>query len=307
MIDATGRFISPLTGTVRTVTRPGDRWGFRVDYTDLQNVDRARIETLIAAQRGAANRVMFAPMGHKIRGSFPAGELLPNGNFSSTAGWTGSSCTPFVGDNLLCIRNSSATQGAVTSANIPLTVGAAYLARVFVLPGNQSAWYFTGGTTSGAFDVFNIAPATTGLASIGFIATSANFYLTLACGTNVLGDFVFFALASITRCALVRGGNQTGSQLTIGNLPVSTNNLLLPGDWIGTDPEIKRVILPLSSDSSGYGTVQFSPPLRDSPNDASPVAINNPLGRFIMSAQENPWEISPGLYSTVSIDFIEAP
>src|ERR1700730_17808098 len=93
LIDITGRFPSPLSGNVRTVARPGDRWAFRLDYSSLQGMDRARLESLIAAQRGAANRVLYSPNDYVQRGSFPSQELLTNNTWAN--GTTGFG--PYVG------------------------------------------------------------------------------------------------------------------------------------------------------------------------------------------------------------------
>jgi hypothetical protein len=309
LIDNTARFQSIFTGVTRTVARPGERWGFRLEYDNLQQLDRARIETFIASLRGGANRALVSPPDYPRRGNFPAVELFPNGDFSiATNYWTATGATFTVADRQGRVQNAGAATGRITNAAaIPLTSGAGYVARVVAAPGNQVAYKIQGGTTPGALDVFSDAPATIGYTRYPFTAPGANFYLSLFCNTIVAADFINYALASVARCPLVNGANQSGAALIVDALPPSANNLLLPGDWIGINMELKRVSAPLNSDSSGNGVLQFTPPLRASPANNDPIVINAPMGRFIMSTNETPWESDPGIVSTYTLDMVEAP
>lgn len=308
LIDATGRFMSPLNGAVRTVTRPGDRWGFRLNWQSITDADRGRMESVLTQQRGAANRVLISPQDYKQRGSLPLGEFVPNSSFLGSSTWTASGAAFTVTDQIARVANSGAASGRITSPLITLTVGLTYVVRVCALPGNQAAWKVNGGTSAGASDVFSVVPpALDQIAIVGFTATSANFYLSLLCNTAVAGDFVYFSYASLTRGALVKGANQTGSALNIDGLPTSTDRLLVAGDWVGIGVELKRVTGAMSSDGSGNGYLQFSPPLRASPADNSGIVVTDPLGRFIASSNENGWDVVPGKFSTMAIDFIEAP
>src|SRR6185312_3042920 len=83
LIDSTGQFPSPLAGVVRTVGRPGDRWGFALDHRSLQGQDKARIEAFIASMRGSTNRALFSPVDYVQRGSFPSRELFANNTFNN--------------------------------------------------------------------------------------------------------------------------------------------------------------------------------------------------------------------------------
>src|SRR5579864_8550992 len=81
ILGAAGRFNSPLSGTVRTVARPGDRWGFKLDWQNLAGLKRARLEAVLAYLRAGANRLLVSPVDFPQRGSFPSAELLANNGF----------------------------------------------------------------------------------------------------------------------------------------------------------------------------------------------------------------------------------
>jgi len=309
LIDATGRFNSPLTQTFRSITRPGDRWGFRVDYQSLTGLDRARTEALVASMRGAANRLIFSPPDYVQRGSWSTPELIVNGSFANgSTGWTASSATLVAADRLARVQNSGAASGFIAnSTGLTLTTSVPYVARAIFAPGNKSAWKVTGGTSAGGATAFTSGSLTDpSIYTVGFVPASATFFLSLVCNTAVSADFVHYVYASLSRCALVNGANQTGSGLIIDGLPNSTTGLLLPGDWIEVNLELKRITAPLNSDGSGNGFIQFSPPLRTSPADNTPIIVNAPFGRFIYSGNENGWQTEPGRFATSSFDMVEA-
>lgn len=310
IIDTTGRFSSPLSGGVRTVARPGDRWAFRLDYQNLLDLDRARFESCLATIRGAANRLLYSPTDYVQRGSFSAPELVSNGTFASgSTGWSTSSATLVVADRMARVQNSSAASGyIVNSASMATVSGLAYCVRTIFASGNQSAFAVDAGTTSGASDIFASGAITTpGIYAKAFTATATTLYLSLFCNTTTLADFVHYLFASVSRCLLVNGASQSGSALNVKGAPNSTNGLLLPGDWCEVNKEMKRITAPFNSDSSGHGYLQFTPPLRNSPADGDPIILNKPMGRFILKTSENGWSTAPGYFATSSVDLIEAP
>lgn len=310
IIDNTGRFSSPLSGGLRTVARPGDRWAFRLDYQNLLDLDRARFESCIASIRGAANRLLYSPTDYVQRGSFAAPELVTNGTFASgSTGWSTSSATLVVADRMARVQNSTVASGyIVNSASIATVSGLSYCVRAIFVSGNQSTFAVDAGTTSGASDILASGSITSpGIYSKGFTATGTALYLSLLCGTTTAGDFVHYVFASVSRCLLVNGASQTGSALNVKGAATTTNGLLLPGDWIEVNKEMKRITAPFNSDGSGHGYLQFTPPLRSSPADGDPVIINKPMGRFILKTSENGWSTVPGYFATSSVDLIEAP
>jgi hypothetical protein len=310
LIDNVARFSSPFTQATRTFARPGDRWGFKADFQNLQGVDRSRLEAFIANMRGAANRALFAPNDYTQRGSFPAPELVTNGNFAGgTTGWTSSGATFTVADRLASVKNSGAANGRITNtaAILPAASPTAYVLRVVTVPGNQSAYKINVGTTTGATDITTQTPANVGYNAYTFAPGAVNVFISLVVNTIIPGDFITGLYVSFARCFRVNGGSQVGSTLVVDALPLSTANLLLPGDWVGIGMELKRVTAPLNSDGSGNGTLQFAPPLRASPLDNDGIIVNQPFGRFILSASENGWQSTPGIFAAYSMDLVEAP
>lgn len=79
------------------------------------------------------------------------------------------------------------------------------------------------------------------------------------------------------------GTSQTGNALHVKGLPASTNGLLLPGDWIEINGELKQCTAALNSDAAGLGYLQFEPALVRSPANDDPVIVTDPMGKFLVS------------------------
>lgn len=79
------------------------------------------------------------------------------------------------------------------------------------------------------------------------------------------------------------GTAQTGNALYLKGLTASTNGLLLPGDWLEINGELKQCAAPLNSDASGLGYLQFEPPLIRSPSNDDPIIVIDPMGKFLVS------------------------
>lgn len=500
LIDATAQFNSPLSGTTRTVGRPGDRWGFALDHKSLHGQDKARIEAFIALMRGSTNRALFSPIDYVQRGSFPSAELLSNNTFSNgTTGWTagsqyGISAADFVltGMRTQVTANAIiASQSITWSANTPYVLrglftqgrgdyssagfeatvasvgqmattgyglkvaaivpasgsdtfrlndnqGTALLPGDFVLipfaslsqcmladnSPNQllqsddltTSWSKTNSTTSantttapdGTSTADSLIEDATPTVShyisqsvtksaaaqdwcgVGYFKQNTRSQIRMLVG-GVSGDFAscFFDVSAGTissgpsvagavtnaravivsvgngwyRCSLtanipasVTTANAFASLLSVGNnsqysgngtsglfawrlgyaqssvpflpgkstttvnagaaqagggmyvkgLPVSTNGLLLAGDWFEINGELKKVTSSLNSDAAGLGFVQFSPPIRIAPADSDPLIVCKPMGRFIFKSNENGWTSTPGIFADASFDLIEA-
>jgi hypothetical protein len=503
IMDNTGRFSSPLSGTARSVARPGDRWSFQLDYQNLQGLDRARLESFIAGMRGAANRAMYSPGDYVQRGSFPSGELLLNNNFvNGTTHWgtSGSPVSLSVADRTLYVTLTGSGAFPQAIQNVTGAQYAPYVARALVTParpltivvqfqdgfnsanspsGNGSSQFLTAsgvsetttpgiivflnynpsgimagdyftcpwtsisrcmlvdnganllpwsddftngawgktrsstslsGTTApdgtftadslvedtstnthyvsqpitvtsssqdicftvcansatrnwlalemientvgtGVVVYFNTATGAIGSNGTGanwsnlrsFIrnvgngwyqmtivarktnaATSVSAFILLASadntqsytGTGTSGLQIWRATVSLSSvpvrlvqsaASAVTATAQTGSSLYVKGLPVSTNGLLLSGDWFEVNKELKRATVALNSDASGLGYLQFSPPLRNSPNDNDPVIVNMPMGRFTLKNPANGWAATPLYFASSSLVLEEAP
>lgn len=108
--------------------------------------------------------------------------------------------------------------------------------------------------------------------------------------------------ATLTTSATTTGTLQTGNSINVKGLPVSTNGLLLPGDYVQIGQQLVPVAGALNSDAAGLGTLQLAWPLRNAPADNDPVIINTPMGKFVLTENIGGWDESPGIFS--SHDFV---
>jgi hypothetical protein len=101
-------------------------------------------------------------------------------------------------------------------------------------------------------------------------------------GAFLQGRFPFLPAATTTT-ASTGTGQVNASTINIAGLPASTNGLLLPGDWVDINQELKQVVAPLNSTGDGLGVLRVRPKLYTSPAHEDPVAIGDPMGRFMIS------------------------
>lgn len=154
-------------------------------------------------------------------------------------------------------------------------------------------------------------------------ATAINAYLfsASAAGTSVyLGTGVaaltfggsVFAQSSVavrlstTTTAAATATSQTGSAIHVKGLPASTSGLLLMGDWVEIDGQIKMVLTSLNSDASGVGHLRFSPPLRRPLANDTPIIVHRPMGRFLYAGDSVSWDNEPGVFTRSTIELEEA-
>lgn len=217
LLDNTGRFASPLSGTVRTVARPGDRWGVRLDYQNLFGFERARMESFIARMRGAANRVLYTPRDFPQRGSFPSGEKFLNNNFAAGAnGWTaGAGNTMTVTDRRLRLTMGGGGTAQVTQAVTNMTANLPHLARYFLVDGKGTPLALTAyqsyieGTNVTAF-----VNSVDGINIVSLVPDTANgtqFPLFPGGVGNIplgqiAGNYVEIVWTSLSQCMLVDNG-----------------------------------------------------------------------------------------------------
>jgi hypothetical protein len=86
-----------------------------------------------------------------------------------------------------------------------------------------------------------------------------------------------------TTTAAVNSTVAPSGKINVMGLPASTANLLLSGDFVEINGELKQVTATLSSAADGTGTLSFRPGLYKQPAHGDPVIINNPMGRFQLS------------------------
>lgn len=295
---------SVFSGALRTLARSGDRFTFDVTISganDKQSFPaRAALRRLLSALRGQANRIWFADPSYRPRGSFPTGELIPNGNFVYGAtGWAtaGAGSVLAAADGYGRVQLSAAAAGyAYNAANVPIISGAAYVARALSYPGNVSSWFVWGGANTGAATSYFVTGTLTAQSLVieQFTASGTTFVLSLGNGSANIGDFVHYLYASLSRCALVNGGAQTGQNLNIQALPVSTSGLLLPGDRVQIGTQLNTVDAPLNSNGSGLGLLQCTLPWRVSPANGAAVIIHKPMARCVLTSNAGTWDENPG-------------
>lgn len=101
------------------------------------------------------------------------------------------------------------------------------------------------------------------------------------------------------------GTSQTGASLYLRGLPVSTNGLLLEGDYVQIGSQLVPVAASLNSDGLGLGYLQLAWPLRTAPADSDPVIANTPMGRFVLTGNAGGWDERPGIVADFDFELEE--
>ena len=323
-IDNTGITTGLYTGAIKTAALGGDKLGMSITFTQQGGTSatgrelRAMMQAFMARLRGRQNRFYFPDPSYVQRGSFPTSELVGNAAFAlGTTGWSGTGSQAYTVSSRVLRSTLISVSAGTTRYGSAMTVvnGAAYAARYMVNAGKGAMAYRAYlGTTPGNNNIVQ-SPAdrtTDGLETVVGIASGTSLYTSLY--ENVTGrsggDFQQIALASVSRCARINGGVQTGSGLLLQNLPASTDDVLMAGDQIevitSLGSEIKILTAALNSDSSGYGYARFEPQLRGATTDGYPVIIYRPMGRWVLSGQSPEWANQPGIITNATLDFMEA-
>jgi hypothetical protein len=91
-------------------------WSMRLRYKGLSEADRALLKAAIGKSRGKGANLRVTP-GLPLRGSFPATELLTNGDFSNgTTGWSaGAEYSISASDRVLRAKVISAISGGTVT------------------------------------------------------------------------------------------------------------------------------------------------------------------------------------------------
>jgi len=104
---------------------------------------------------------------------------------------------------------------------------------------------------------------------------------------------------------VVSGPDQIGSQLVTSGWDASETGILIAGDYIQVDNELKMVVADADSDATGTSTLQIEPPWRNSPTDASSVVTNYPKALMKLTTNMSGLKVSPPLLSETTITCIE--
>lgn len=308
LVANTAAFSSPLSGSTRTLARGGDRWACSLQFSNLTDSKRARLQAFLARLRGQANRCWLWDHSYRKRGTFPSGELLPNPLNASAPAWTASAYAALlVSDGVLRLTAGAHTAGQFPTATQATTVvsGGAYVGRAAIEYASSTA------ATFGAYINVGTAGGTSYATTLGLRRASA-----VSDGTSgvfglvydddvVAGNYFDTSYVSMSRCALVNGGSQTGSVVAVDAIPSATD-LLLPGDLVQIGDYLYMVAARFSSTD---GRLHITPPLRSSPADNAPVIIHQPMARMMLSGQTVGWSNQPGgrvgAISSMTVDFVE--
>jgi len=270
----------------------------------VQGADRGELFAFLWAIRGK-QQAFWTAVNYQIQGSFPGGELLLNPNWASGIGtWSSGSSYSITAARKGRLRSTrtNTTASVLLSQSSISFAAAAYMVRG-VLRAKVAAnaanvrLYMENGSTYSLFNAGTSGIMTTsgvsagGSKSIGFNDV----------GTGTIGDTMDVTYVTVQRCALINGGSQTGSAMTIDNLPASTAGLALAGDLVEVNRQIVTLVADLDSDGSGNGYLQFEPEVFSSPPDNDPVVFGAPMGKFILASDPQITN-QYGLYANVSFD-----
>lgn len=118
-----------------------------------------------------------------------------------------------------------------------------------------------------------------------------------------LSDANLQALPASDPC--VFGASQTGKSLVTQNWTPSTT-VLKTGDFFSVNGELKMMTADATSDSSGYATLNFVPPLRSSPANLAAIDFSSPQGTFMLTGDTSEWSVMEGnLFADFVIDAVE--
>jgi len=267
--------------------------------------DRSKLFAFLAAVRGK-QRPFWSTVNYKMRGAFASAELLTN-NFlrSGTTGWSATSGAISNYAAILRAISSSTVQFGATDSPGSLTSGYAYAARAAIIVGKNG-----GNWTCGPDLTDNLSVSATSYSNGSGVKTAVltatgtgtgTFGVYANPGTVASGDFFDIWMASVSRCFLVDGANQSGSSLNVKAIqPASTNGLLYPGDLVEINGELKICTAPLSSDGSSKGFLIFEPEMVASPPDGAAIVVVNPMSKWV-AASDPVITNQYGLYAQVQI------
>jgi hypothetical protein len=306
LVANTAAFTSPLSGSTRTLARGGDRWRCSLTFDNLTSDKRAVLQAFLAQLRGQANRVYVTDHAYVKRGSFPTSNLLPD--FSSAAPWTTEYATFAVADRVGRITATAhcAAQAPLIKAAVTVTNSAAYAMRAFILHSSTSAPSTGPALTAGGFassysTAFGLKTATLVTSST---SATASVVADSSGATMATGDYCDVPYASLSRCARVYGGSQTGLKVIVGNLDAAAGGLLA-GDRVEINGEFNIVTDTVNSDGGGYSLVRLARPMRTSPADGAPVIIHDPVCKMMLADNTVSWSNVPGRFSSSTVELIE--
>lgn len=109
---------------------------------------------------------------------------------------------------------------------------------------------------------------------------------------------------------VVNGASQTGDELDIDGLPVSTTGYLKAGDYIqlgsGATATLHKVLEDVDSNASGQATLNLFPAVRTAPNDGATVVVSGAKGNFRLATNETMWDVDTASIYGITFGAVEA-
>lgn len=84
---------------------------------------------------------------------------------------------------------------------------------------------------------------------------------------------------------VVDGAGQSGNTLLTRGWGAS-QNVLLAGDWVGVNGELRRSLAVVASDGTGHAAVVLDQPVRTSPADGTALVLTKPKTLFICTTDK---------------------
>lgn len=217
LVDDLTRVFSPAfgRGLEQRQTDGDPRWSMKLRYRGLRAADRARLRSALTDVRGAYNTIRVCP-AQTVRGSFPTSEIIVNNSFiNGTTGWvSGSQIAISVSDQIMRSTRTAGTLSQILLSGGPYTgiPYAVYAMRAFVRQGRgniDGSISVRLGSTSGGTEYKDGASGGYGLRTEYAVPSGTSLYFTVADTGSVgriAGDYNDIIFTSLSRCALVDGG-----------------------------------------------------------------------------------------------------
>jgi hypothetical protein len=108
-----------------------------------------------------------------------------------------------------------------------------------------------------------------------------------------------------TGTPVVVNSGSTKTALKTSGWTASKTGILLPGDFVGVNGELKQVIDSVDSDSSGDATLTIEPPLRTIPDDDAAITTDKPTATFMLIDDKQASFQYQSVFGAVTIQAIE--
>lgn len=111
--------------------------------------------------------------------------------------------------------------------------------------------------------------------------------------------------ATNVTAGVVNGGGQTGKKLLTKHWLDLDTKVLKSGEYIQIGTQFYMLTKDVKTTLNGRATLDFEPAIRTSPEDGTPVIVENPVMISRLIEQFNGWETNPHKVGNVSIIFEE--